>query len=227
MSKNVTPVKIREATRADISALMALNRAAYPTLASENVVWGESHLLSHLRVFPQGQLVAEVRGKIVGAASTLIVDLGPDPLRHHTWAGITDSGYFTNHNSQGDTLYGADVYVHPDSRSLGVGHALYEARRKLCRRLNKRRILAGGRLWNYSEQAGKYSPEEYSHRVLTGELRDLVFSFQLREGFVLRGVMPNYLRDPRSHNHANLIEWLNPDYKPPQTGARKVRVACV
>ena len=147
------PVKIRETTRDDIPVLMALNRAAYPTLAEENVVWGESHLHSHLRVFPQGQLVAEVGGKILGAVSSLLVDLGPDPLRHHTWSGITDSGYFTNHDARGDTLYGADVYVHPDSRDLGIGHALYEARRKLCRRINKRRILAGGRLWNYSEPA--------------------------------------------------------------------------
>ncbi len=39
--------------------------------------------------------------------------------------------------------------------------------------------------------------------------------------------MPNYLRDARSRNYASLIEWLNPDYQPPPTGARKVRVACV
>ena len=35
------------------------------------------------------------------------------------------------------------------------------------------------------------------------------------------------MRDPRSHNHGSLIEWLNPDYKPRATGPRKVRVACV
>lgn len=220
-------VRVREATRADIPALVALNRAAYPALAEDNVVWGESHLASHQRVFPQGQLVAEVRGRIVGAACSLVVSLGSEPLRYHTWSGITDSGYFTNHDLQGDTLYGADVYVHPDCRGLGVGAALYEARRQLCRRLNLRRILAGGRLWNYQEHAGHYSPEEYAQRVVAGELRDLVLSFQLREGFVLRGVMPNYLRDPRSGNYASLIEWLNPDYKPPHTGARKVRVSCV
>lgn len=206
---------------------MALNRAAYPGLAEENVVWGESHLLSHQRIFPQGQLVAESGGRITGAASALIVDLGPDPLRLHTWSGITDSGYFTNHNPGGDTVYGADVYVHPKSRGLGVGHALYEARRALCRQLNKRRILAGGRLWNYVEHAAEMSAEEYAQRVVAGEFRDLVLSFQLREGFVLRGVMPHYLRDPRSRNHASLIEWLNPDYQPLRGGARKVRVACV
>ncbi|MCW5555856.1 MAG: bifunctional GNAT family N-acetyltransferase/carbon-nitrogen hydrolase family protein [Verrucomicrobiae bacterium] len=220
-------VKVREASRQDIPALVELNRASYPTMAEENVVWGESHLLSHLRIFPQGQLVAEANGKVLGAAASLIVNLGPDPLRLHTWSGITDSGYFTNHDPRGDTLYGADVYVHPEARSQGVGAALYEARRQLCRRLNLRRILAGGRLWNYHEHASQYSPEEYAQRVVAGEIRDLVLSFQLREGFVLRGVVPNYLRDKRSHNHASLIEWLNPEYKPPTEEARKVRVACV
>lgn len=227
MPKKKLPIKIREATRDDIPALLALNRAAYPVLASENVVWGETHLRSHLRIFPQGQIVAEVNGEILGAVSSLLVDLGPDPLRHHTWAGITDSGYFTNHNPNADTLYGADVYVHPKSRGLGIGAALYEARRQLCQRLNKRRILAGGRLWNYFEHADKISPQEYAYRVVAGEFRDLVLSFQLHEGFVLRGVMSNYLKDPKSHNHASLVEWLNPDYKPLPAGSRKVRVACV
>jgi len=226
-AKKKAAVHVREATRSDVPVLVALNRAAYPALAEENVVWGETHLLSHLRVFPQGQFVAEVRGRVVGACSSLVVDLGPDPLRAHTWSGITDSGYFTNHNHRGDTLYGADVYVHPEARNLGVGAALYEARRRLCRRLNLRRILSGGRLWNYSEYADRYSPEEYAQRVAAGELRDLVLSFQLREGFVLRGVMPNYLRDPQSANHGSLLEWLNPDYRPQPSGARKVRLACV
>jgi len=227
VSKKKRPIKIREATRDDIPALLELNRVSYPGLPTDNIVWGETHLRSHLRIFPQGQMIAEVSGKILGAVSSLIVDLGPDPLRHHTWTGITDSGYFTNHNPNADTLYGADIYVHPDSRGTGIGAALYEARRQLCRRLNKRRILAGGRLWNYFEHAKEMSPQEYAYRVVANEFKDLVLSFQLREGFALRGVMPNYLSDPKSHNHASLIEWLNPDYKSVSTGSRKVRVACV
>ncbi|MEZ5278033.1 MAG: bifunctional GNAT family N-acetyltransferase/carbon-nitrogen hydrolase family protein [Opitutaceae bacterium] len=227
MKKKKAGLTIREATLDDIPALLELNRKAYPVLADENMVWGESHLRSHQRVFPQGQIVAETNGKIVGAVASLIVDLGNDDLRHHTWAGITDSGYFTNHDPRADTLYGADICVDPEVRGLGIGAALYEARRDLCRRLNKRRILAGGRLWNYDEYAHKMSAEDYAHRVVTGQLRDLVLSFQLREGFVLRGVMTNYLRDPKSHNHASLIEWTNPDFKALDDGARKCRVACV
>jgi predicted amidohydrolase/GNAT superfamily N-acetyltransferase len=220
-------ITVRTATLADIPALVELNRISYPTLAEDNVVWRESHLRSHQRIFPEGQAVAIIGGKIVGASASLIVDMGSNPLRFHTWAGITDSGYFTNHDPTADTLYGADVYVNPAARGLGVGAALYAERRKLCQKLNLRRILAGGRLWNYREHADKFGAEEYARRVVSGEIRDLVLSFQVREGFVLRGVMPNYLKDPHSHNHASLIEWLNPAYKPTDKGPRKVRVACV
>jgi len=227
-SKPALRVKLRRATKSDIPKLVQLNREAYPVLAHENVVWGEAHLYSHQQIFPQGQLVAEVNGKILGAISTLIVHMGSDPLRHHTWAGITDSGYFTSHDPAGDTLYGADIYVHPDSRGMGVGAKLYEARRQLCKKLNLRRILAGGRLWNYSEQADSMSAYEYAHRVVAGEFRDLVLSFQVREGFVLRGVMSNYLNDPKSKNFGSQIEWLNPDYRAiPAPGDRKARIACV
>jgi predicted amidohydrolase/GNAT superfamily N-acetyltransferase len=236
-------IVVREATRADVSTLVKLNELTYPAVANEDVVWGERHLVSHQRVFPvvwgdrhlvshqrvfpQGQLVAELDGQIVGAVASLLVDLGPDPLRPHTWPGITDSGYFTNHDPEADTLYGADVYVHPDARGQGVGAALYEARRALCRRLNKRRILAGGRLWGYSEQGAGLTPDEYAARVVSGDLRDQVLSFQLREGFVLRSVMPHYIHDARSKNFASLIEWLNPDYRPATDGERKARIACV
>jgi len=220
-------INIRPATRNDLDALVKLNRISYPQMAEENIVWARGHLLSHIEIFPEGQLVAVVGKEIVGAAASLIVDLGKNPLRPHTWAGITDGGYFTNHDWSGDTLYGADVYVHPEFRSEGVGAALYQARRDLCRRYNLRRILAGGRIWNYLDYADQMSPEEYVERVKSGEFKDLVLSFQLREGFEVRSVMKNYLRDPRSKNHASLIEWMNPDFKPRQRGARKVRIACV
>ncbi|HYQ15906.1 MAG TPA: GNAT family N-acetyltransferase, partial [Polyangiaceae bacterium] len=227
MTASAPRIVVREATRADVSTLVKLNELVYPAVATEDVVWGERHLVSHQRIFPQGQLVAELDGEVVGAVASLIVDLGPDPLRHHTWPGITDSGYFTNHDPEADTLYGADVYVHPKARGQGVGAALYEARRALCRRLNKRRILAGGRLWNYSENGNGMTPDEYAARVVAGELRDLVLSFQLREGFVLRSVMPNYIHDSRSKNFASQIEWLNPDYRLAVDGERKARIACV
>lgn len=220
-------ITIREATYEDIPALLELNRAAYSELTQEDSFWDVSHIRSHLKLFPQGQIVAEINGTIVGAAASLVVNMGNDPLRPHTWAGITDSGFFTNHDPYADTLYGADIYVHPKARSQGVGSALYDARKALCRRLNKRRIIAGGRLWNYHEYANTLTANEYVQKVIAGELKDLVLNFQLKQGFIVRKTMDYYLNDPLSLNHASFIEWLNPDYKATPTGNRKVRVACV
>lgn len=219
-------ILIRQVQQEDMPRMIALNKKAFPQMAEENVVWSERQLQNHLKLFPAGQLVAELDGAIVGAVATLIVRAERDPYRAHTYAGITDGGYFHNHDPQGDTLYGADVYVDPDCQGRGIGAALYEARRRLCRDLNLRRILAGGRIAGYAELAEQLTPEEYIQQVVDGERRDSVLSFQLREGFVVRGILRNYITDPMSNNLASLIEWLNPDYSAKELSS-KVRIACV
>ncbi len=221
-------VTLRLADKNDVVELIALNKLCFPSMAEENVVWRKGQLENHIRLFPEGQIVAEHDGKLIAAIATLIVHLGLDPYRPHTYAGITDGGYFHNHDPDGDSLYGADVYVHPDYRGAGIGHHLYEARRDLCKTLNLRRIIAGGRIDGYAEHAGELSAEQYVKRVENGEILDQVLSFQLREGFVVRGVLKNYITDPKSKNLATFIEWKNPDYVAPQgSGERKLRVAAV
>jgi predicted amidohydrolase/GNAT superfamily N-acetyltransferase len=211
----------------DIDALVQLNKDCFPLLAEENVLWNRTQLENHQRVFPEGQFVVEIGGRVVGAAAALVVRLGLDQYRPHTYAGITDGGYFHNHDPQGDTLYGADVYVHPDFRGMGVGHQLYEGRRLLCRKLNLRRVVAGGRLDGYAEHAARFIPEEYVAQVEAGNIHDRVLSFQLREGFVVHGVLRNYVRDPRSKNCAALVEWRNPGHRREDVTSGKVRVAAV
>lgn len=222
-----TMVSIREARLQDLPTLVELNKLCFPAMAEENVVWNIPQLSNHLRLFPQGQLVAEADGQILGAISSLIVDLGANSYREHTYAGITDGGYFHNHNPEGDSLYGADVYVHPDARGKGIGHLLYQARRDLCQRLNLRRIIAGGRIHNYHQHRDTLTPENYVTEVENDRMKDLVLSFQLREGFVVRGLLKNYIQDPLSENYATFLEWINPDYQPQEKDGRKVRVSCV
>ncbi len=224
---------LRRTADADLDELTALNKLCFSDPAEQNVVWTRSQLKNHLRLFPEGQHVVEIAGKIVGAASSLIVNLGTDPYRAHTYAGITDGGYFHNHDPEGDTLYGADVYVHPDFRRLGIAHQLYEARRDLCTRLNLRRLLAGGRLEGYARHLAdetaqrKLSPEEYVSAVENRSISDGVFSFHLREGMVARSVLRNYVRDPKSKNTAVLVEWINAAHRPVREDDQKVRVAAV
>ena len=91
---------------------------------------------------------------------------------------------------------------------------LFNARKKLAIKFNLKRIIGGGRLYNYCEYADKMSADEYAGKVERGEMHDPVLSFQLKNGFKYIKIIPQYLHDSRSLNCAPFIEWLNPNYHP-------------
>jgi len=181
-------------------------------MAVYSVNWSATSLKNHIRIFPQGQLYADSDGHIVGSCSSLIVTLKTE-YEDHTWGEITSLGSFSNHNPNGDSLYGADISVHPDYRNKGVATMLYNARRDLSIKLNLRRIIAGGRLFNYYKYANMMSADEYAKKVVKGELKDPVLSFQLKNGFKFIKILSNYLHDKKSLNYASFVEWLNPNYR--------------
>jgi ribosomal protein S18 acetylase RimI-like enzyme len=204
---------VRRAEPTDVSGLVELNREAYPDLILDNVVYNEKQLRAHLERFPMGQLVAEKGGQLVGAISTLIPDRRIDPLAAHTWEGITDGGYFSRHDPNGRTLYLADIYVSPQFQGQRVGTALYLAVADLCRTLKLAHVVAGGRLWGYSEVADRMRAHDYVAEVVAGRIHDRVLSSQLRAGFVVRGLLAGYLHDWRSRHWATLLEWHNPQFQ--------------
>jgi hypothetical protein len=181
-------------------------------MAAYGMIWPPSFLQSHIRVFPEGQFCAEVNGRIVGSASSLIVSLNPD-YAEHTWYDVTGQGLFTNHDPTADSLYGADISIHPENRCKGIATMLYNARKNLAIGLNLRRIISGGRLYCYYKYAKIMSAQEYTKQVVNRKLKDPVLSFQLKNEFKFIKVLPNYLYDKRSLNYASFIEWLNPKYR--------------
>jgi ribosomal protein S18 acetylase RimI-like enzyme len=204
---------IRNTIPDDIEKIVQLQKESFPILARSDNIWHPEELKSHLRIFPLGQFVAvEVDGDIVGSASTLIVNLNPE-YAEHTWREITADGMITNHNTNGDSLYGADISTHPKFRHEGIGSMLYGARKELVLRLGLRRMISGGRLFNYQDYADKMSASEYANKVISGELHDPVLSFELENGFKFIKILPNYLDDVRSRNYASFIEWLNPQFR--------------
>jgi ribosomal protein S18 acetylase RimI-like enzyme len=207
-----TGVRVRNTTKTDIPKIVDLQKESFPFLAKYGNIWHEEELSSHLSVFPEGQLVAvEPDGTVVGSASTLVVTLNPD-YADHAWKDITADGMFTNHNPNGDSLYGADISTHPKYRHEGIGSMLYDARKQLNIKLNLRRMIAGGRLYNYCEYANQISAAEYASKVMEGKLHDPVLSFEIANGFRFIKVLSNYLDDVRSLNYASFIEWLNPNH---------------
>ena len=198
-------------TREDIPNIVELQKVAFPYMAAEGVYWKPDQLESHLKVFPEGQFVAEYHGKIIGSCSSLIITLEPE-YKEHTWKEACGDSFFKGHNPNGDSLYGADVSAHPDYRRLGVATKLYGARKALAINLNLRRIIAGGRLFNYCDYAKELTPIEYVKKVKKHEIKEPVLTFQIRNGFKFIKILPNYMKDPRSLNYATFIEWKNPNY---------------
>ncbi|MDP1524291.1 MAG: GNAT family N-acetyltransferase [Rhodocyclaceae bacterium] len=201
-------LSIRNLRSADIPSVIALQQRVYTTIPA----FQEPQFESLLREFPTGQVVAELDGEIVGIALSLVI-LWDDYSLHHTWASVTNDGLFDTHDMGGRTLYGAEVCVDPKTRGQGVGHTLYDARRTLCKAMNLKRIIAGGRLPDYHKVATQMAPEEYAKRVIWGDLYDPVLRFQLDEGFDYCGILHGYLpNDIDSVGNASLIVWLNRDY---------------
>lgn len=203
-------VVVRGTRAEDIPRLLEMSRAIYPARAA----WTETELRSHLSVFPEGQLVAELGGRVLGMAASVVI-LWDDYDIRGSWRQFTGDGLFTNHDPvNGRTLYGAGVMVDPEAQGRGVGRALYAARRALTRRLELSRIRAGARLSRYARYADRMTARDYVAAVLDGEIRDPVLHFQVREGFRVLAVVPGYLpHDPESLGYAAVIEWLNPEYR--------------
>jgi GNAT superfamily N-acetyltransferase len=202
-------VRVRNTTRDDLEDIIELSRRVYPG----SHPWSARQLMSHLKVFPRGQFVAERDGfaSIAGMSASLILHW-EDYETTATWKEFTGGGMFVNHDpARGRTLYGAEVMVDPSIQRSGVGAALYRARRRLAIELGLVRIRAAARLRGYHRYAHRMSPEQYVEGVLRGTLKGPTLSFQLREGFQVIQVVSNYLdSDPESLGHAAIIEWLNP-----------------
>ncbi|HET6566398.1 MAG TPA: GNAT family N-acetyltransferase [Rhodothermales bacterium] len=200
-------IVVRNTRPEDFADIERISRLVYPF----DEPYTSKYLSKHLEVFPEGQLVAydTEAERVVGMAASLIIRWD-DYDRLDSYDDFTDSGYFTNHDPTGRTLYGAEVMVDPEMRRMGIGSKLYDARRELAERLKLLRIRAGARLPGFHRYAGQMDAETYVRKVIHGELSDPTLSFQLDRGFHVLAVVPNYYtHDPKCRDYAALIEWIN------------------
>lgn len=112
--------------------------------------------------------------------------------------------------------------MHPAYRSRGVGGKLIEARYDLVRALNLRGMVAGSLIIDYHKVADHVPVEKYVEDVIAGKRFDSNLSKQLRKGFKVHGLIPNYSIIESSLNWGVEIVWENPDYVPQRQPERRV-----
>ena len=217
-TKNQPQVKVRRWKKADLPAILACQNAAYPNIARESLA-DLRKLQMQLDAFPDGQFLAEIDGKVIGYAASLIVRLDDDSP-WYSYDEITGAGTFSTHDPSGDTLYGADIAVHPDYRGTGIAGKLYVRRKNLLKKYNLRRMVAGGRIPGYAHHAKKMTAERYIEKVKKGELKDMALSAHLKAGYDVLSVHYAYLNDRESMNYATFISMDNPDF-----GSEKHRIS--
>jgi GNAT superfamily N-acetyltransferase len=201
---NVKIVPIHPKYGAQIRELQLI---CFPTVNPDELFF-ESEVVEMYESFPTGNFVAVDGEKVVGLGTGYYVNFDFEHPQH-TMVELFSKG----HSPDADWYYGTDISVHPDWRGHGIGSKLYDARKGVVRQDNKRGIIAGGFIPNFANHKHEMSVEEYVAKVVAKELYDPTLSFQIRNGFVVKGVIENYMTIGNSDNYATQIVWYNPDYK--------------
>ncbi|QBQ53966.1 bifunctional GNAT family N-acetyltransferase/carbon-nitrogen hydrolase family protein [Nitrosococcus wardiae] len=217
-------LKLRNLGVDDLDQLEELMEKVYSDIGG---AWPRKTLLALFREFPEGQICIEGNGRVIAVALTVRCSYERFS-RAHTYQDLIGRRERIRHDPKGDALYGMDVFVDPDHRGLRLGRRLYDARKELCRNLNLRAILAGGRIINYHRYAGKLTATEYIEAVRRKEVHDPILSFQLANDFEVKRLMKNYLpEDEKSCGFATLLEWNNILYEPEGLAAEEIRKSVV
>ena len=191
-------------TRAEHAApLEALQELCFPTLAPEQR-FVAAHYRKHLELFPEGQFVALDGDRVVGGTSTCRLHFDFNHVGH-TFDDVIQGGWLTSHDPDGDWLYGADISVHPDHRGRGLARGLYAARQDTVRRLGLNGQVTAGMMRGYGAVKDRMSAEEYYRGLQDGTINDPTLSAQLKIGFELRRLLPDYVHDPVCDDYAVLI----------------------
>ncbi len=194
----------------------ALEISAFPDTDPAELLTVDD-ILAYAETFPEGFFVILEGERVVGQGAGIFVDFDFDQPQHHI-REVTGEHQCGNHDPAGDWYYGTDIVVHPDHRGRGLGRRLYDLRKELVIRHAKRGIIAGGYPRGYADHA-HLGMERYLEAVAAGEIHDPTLSFQLANGFEIRGVLWDYIADPSTDDAAALIVWEAPRRAQSQTAS--------
>lgn len=211
MSLEDLHLNLRNLESEDYPQLKTLMDSIYDDIGG---AWSKLTIDKLISEFPDGQIIIEDDERVVGVALTALVNY-EEFSNPHKYDDLIGHREVILNAADGDAIYGLDVLIDPAYRGNRLGRRLYEARKDLCRSMNLRAILAGGRIPNYHLYADEMSPSAYLDAVARKEIHDPILSFQLANDFLVKRLLRKYLpEDEKSQGYATLLEWNNILYEP-------------
>lgn len=201
------PIFIRSATLEDVPAMLISEEKTWP---DENQGATKDQIISRIKIFPEGEIIAIQNGKVLGIAASEIMDY---PWGRHipTFHERDDGGFIRNHDSMGETLCGINIGTIPEA-PRNVATALIQATKAIVIKMGIRYLLASPVLPGFSSRKDKsMTAAEYAAaKNKKNEPLDPVVRLFEREDFVLNAVLPDYFRDAESEDNSAIMRWTNP-----------------
>lgn len=168
-------------------------------------------LRSRFEVFPEGLLAAvDGDGSVVGCATLLLIN-GYDVEDQGSWEQITDNGWCTTHDPEGDIVFGVDVSIARGAPRVTLYMGYLEAIR-VCLAHGASGVLWGSRMPRYHRYVDSMSPQEYIEtKSSKGRYLDPEVELYSRlPGIKVLGVVEDYFKDWESMNCGVMLFWSNP-----------------
>jgi len=198
--------KLRQARLSDIPAAVSVDNHSWP----EHLWTTKEQFLARLEVFPEGFIVAENGGHVVGVITSLRTTRKWIVQETPTWHEITDGGFIRrSHDPNGDCLFLMSVNVSPQVRGLALGNRLVNAQIELAARLdNVESILGYTRIPRYKRHSDLSVQEYLKLTRRTSDPLDSILRFHVKNGAeVLKPIKGGRPADADSLGYSVLISY--------------------
>lgn len=202
-------IKIRPAKVTDIPRYLEIVEEVWP----EQLSVAEDQVRKRLELNPDGVVVAEVDGRVVGMATGILLD-SYDFDHPMSWYETTADGWCTTHCPGGKVVFGVDLTVSAKDAPSGTVDALAVGQGRYAIASGAKYYVFGERLPKYHLYADSMSVEEYAAaRDADGKYIDpQIGMYQRVPGLSIVCPIKDYIDDPESLNWGLLLRWRNPFY---------------
>lgn len=210
MPNRKTKAKVRQTGQRDIQRIVKIHAICFKPPFPQDLKWRAEDIMFAISHFPQGQLVVEVDGIVVGHIISNRVS--EELYRSHPSlidvTGIDPPG--CSFDEAGSTTWILEIAVDPSFSGYGAARALVQACKAVVMDTQGlSRFSAGARLPGYAAWKEKMggSPERYCREVVMGEIFDPVLGPFLKFGTRFDRVIAGYVPDPESLDYGACVIW--------------------